>query len=397
MARAAVIGAGIVGLFSAHELTRAGWQVSLYDAGAAAPLCSRGNAGMLVPSHIVPLAAPGVLDQVFTWLLDPHSPFRLKARPDIDLWRWARLFLAHCTQEHVKTAAPLLMQLGARGRRLWSEAAESLPFPFGFHERGLLMLCRTEDGLEEEAEAAMHARELGIEAEILAHRGLTALEPFAGHKAVGGVFYPGDAQIDPPLLTDGLRAHLAETGVEFVAEQVGEVAEVQGDVVVLAAGAWTEQLAKGLGIRMPLQGGKGYSFELARGELQTRIPSLLLEDRVAVTPMADRVRIAGTLELVGTDLSVDARRVEGLHRALPRFYAASVRPPLSCTWSGLRPCSPDGLPYIGQIPGTRYLVATGHGTLGVSLAPLTGRLIAQMADGRPTDLETGPLSPVRFG
>ncbi len=412
MPRAVVVGGGVVGSTAALELAEAGWQVTVCDPDLGPGGCSHGNAGMVVPSHIVPLAAPGVVGQGLKWMLDPRSPFRLKPRLDPGLWRWTARFLRSATRGHVERSAPALREIGLLSRRLWAERAAGLPFAFGFEERGLLMLARTAHGLAEEEEGARLAERHGLEARVLDRAGVQALEPEVEVRAAGGVFYPGDAHLDPGGFLRGLWGHLEGLGVVSLPWRIdgferrgGRAVGVRAgaeslpaDAVVVAGGAWSPALGRLLGFELLLEGGKGYSFTLRREALPVRVPALLVERRVAVTPLGGRVRLAGTLELAGTDRTIDPRRVAGIAAAPPEFYGVpEIAPPATDdVWVGLRPCTPDGLPSIGLAPGwENVVVATGHGPMGLSLAPATAKLVTGLITGTPLPIDPAPFRPDR--
>jgi D-amino-acid dehydrogenase len=413
MNRVAIIGAGINGLFSAWYLHELGYEVTVLDPGGEPDNCSSGNAGMIVPSHIVPLAAPGMIAQGLRWMLSPTSPFYLRLRPSAGLARWAWLFYKSSTAAHVERAIPVLRDISWLSRELYREFHQNGYFDFGWQENGLLMLYRTAGAEHEEIESAATARRAGIEAHVLDRPAVQALHAQTAVDVRGAIYYPGDAQVNPSLLVTGLRHLLAARGVRFLAtavldfdvqrERIEAVVTAEErlpcDEAVLAAGAWTGRLARRLGLALPLEGGKGYSFAIpGRGD-RVPIPSILLEARATVTGMDADLRCAGTLEIAGLDRSVDLNRVRGIVEGVNRFFPDLnlAMPARGAVWSGLRPCSPDGLPYIGRVPGLKNAtVATGHGMMGLSLGPATGKLIAEIIAGRSPSLPVAAFSPARW-
>ncbi|NNM29063.1 MAG: FAD-dependent oxidoreductase [Akkermansiaceae bacterium] len=404
-----IVGGGVIGLCVGYFLARAGRRVLILDRDAEdADNCSTGNAGMVVPSHFVPLAAPGVIGRGLKWLLDPESPFYVRPRMSGELLRWGWLFMRSATCRNVEESAGLLCDLQMRSRALFSEiAAEG---DFGLVQRGLLMLCESERTLDEEARLVARAGELGIEAELCDPRRLGELDPDIEMRVAGGVWWGQDCHLDPRKFLGVLRAGIRKNGGEFrydaevtgvagtrVALATGEVLE--GSHVVLAGGAFTPMLARSLGTCLPMQAGKGYSMTLARPPQLPRLCSLLGEAKVAVTPMGTSLRVAGTMEICGHDRTIDERRVRGIIKAacrvFPRFSEADFEG--VPRWAGLRPCSPDGLPYVGPVPGhERLFVASGHAMLGLSLGPVTGELVAALVDGRTPPLPVGRLAVGRF-
>ncbi len=371
--------------------------------------CSYGNTGMVVPSHFVPLAAPGMVALALKWMWNPASPFYVKPRLSLDLVRWGLQFTRAASAAHVRRAAPLLCRLHMESRALYEKLAASADFHF--EKRGVLVLCRTEHALEEEAALVGQARELGLSAQVLDGRAAAALEPDLRVNAVGAVHIAEDCNVEPRVLMDALQARCAAAGVEFRwnTEATGwrtaggkiravstPAGELEADEFVLGAGSWSPALARGLGLRLPVQPGKGYSLTLERPRRSPRTCAVLSEARVSVSPMNGSLRFGGTMELAGLDESINPIRVRGIidavQRYFPDFSAADfegVQP-----WRGLRPCTPDGLPYVGRTARVPNLVvATGHAMMGVSLGPVTGKLVADVLDGRPGPAQ---LSPDRY-
>ena len=409
----AVIGAGVVGLSCAYYLRREGYEVIVVDRqqqqrdGA-----SFGNAGMIVPSHFVPLAAPGVIEQGLRWMRDPASPFYFRPRLSPALLRWGYHFWRASRQSQVDRASPLLLGLNLASLREYEELTEELG-GFGLEEAGLLMLCASEDGLAEEAMTAVTAGSLGIEARVLAQADLAALEPDIAIEAVGAVHYTGDAHLDPGAYMAALERWLLLHGVEFrwgqtvtaIATARGKATgldtsegEVRADAVVLAAGSWSAALARTAGLALLIEPGKGYSMTVPMHDQRLRTPAILSEARVAVSPLGERLRVGGTMELTGFGRSNSAARIRGIVDSATRYLPGLDRDALLAAphWQGLRPCAPDGLPYLGcDSAHPNLVIATGHAMLGVSLAPITGRLVADLVTGRGSELDISSLEPRR--
>ncbi|MDF1851518.1 MAG: FAD-dependent oxidoreductase [Verrucomicrobiales bacterium] len=405
-----VIGGGVIGLCVGYFLARDGHSVVIIDRDVEQKeTCSNRNAGMVVPSHFIPLAAPGVVTQGLKWMLDPSSPFYLRPRFDLSLWKWCWQFVRHANRRHVENCQELLRDLSLESRALFVELSEELEFEFV--KKGLLMLCQSEEGLEEEAEVAKAANALGIVAEVCDPARLRELDPDVEMNALGGVWFAQDGHLNSEKFLAALRRGIAKHGGRFVADEVTgfrktgesisavstrESGEIAAGQIILAGGAWTPELARELSLNLPMQGGKGYSFTLANPTQLPQLCSLLKEGRVAVTPMDQTLRVAGTMEICGEDLSIDPRRLRGIVDSFCRFFPAfspdhfeGLKP-----WAGLRPCSPDGMPYVGRAPGwENVLVATGHSMLGLSLGPVTGRRIAEIVAGASSD---DRLEPARF-
>ncbi len=422
---AIVVGAGIVGLCAARELRHRGFDLTVVERdpeGHAA--ASHGNAGIIVPSHFVPLAAPGVVGQALRWMLDPTGPFYVRPRASLALLQWGWRFWRSATAEQVQRAAPLLLQLNLVSRRLYDELVAELGIDVGFTPRGLLMLCRTESGLEEEVATAALARDLGLTAQTLDAAALRALEPDVELDVVGAVHVAEDAHLDPAALMRALRAHLAADGVRFIVgtevvavrERGGAVTAtlraadadgtrapetaptLRGDALVLAGGSWSVALGRQLGLRLLLQPGKGYALTIERPSQFLRTAAILVEARASATLVGGRFRIGGTMELAGFDPRLAPARIDGIKRSAQRYFPRLARAELDAatTWAGFRPVSPDGLPYLGRTPRhPRVVVATGHAMMGLSLGPVTGRLVAKLIAGEPPGIDLRLLDPAR--
>ena len=409
-----VIGGGAVGLCAAHYLQESGCDVTLLERGETGEGSSLHNAGLIVPSHFVPLASPGTLALGLRWMLSPESPFYLKPRLDGDLLGWLWHFAGAARKVRVERSIPILRDLSVASLALYRELAAAGRFDFQFAPQGLLMLFRTAHGRESMLKDAALAARIGIEANVLDERGLRALDPGLPLRAPGGVFYPGDAHLTPALFVDGLRRDLIARGVQvrtsttvtgFVTRPMGIAAakttngSFAADEFVLAAGSWSPGLLRQLRIALPVQPGKGYSITVSDPPVQLRFPLLLEEARVAVTPMGSRLRFSGTMELAGMETSVDMRRVRALLRSVPA-YLGNVDPARmerGDIWAGLRPCSPDGLPFLGRFRNCENLIAAaGHAMVGISLAPITGKLVAEIVHGRIPSIDLLPLRPDRY-
>jgi D-amino-acid dehydrogenase len=413
--RVLVVGAGVVGLCCALYCAYRGMRVTVVDRhGEQRDGCSFGNTGMIVPSHFVPLAAPGMVAQGLKWMLDPAAPFHIAPRASWDLLAWGVRFARACSAGRVRRAAPVLRDLALASRACYEELASAAD-DFGLQRNGVLMLCSTAHALEEEVRIAEQARALGLPAEVLDAGGTQALEPDVRMQVAGSVHYPLDCNLVPERLVAGLQRRAAQCGVHFVwntevthwaiernriraaVARCGE--PIAADEFVLAAGAWSPSLARSIGLQIPLQAGKGYSITWAHPPRVPRHCAVLVEARVAVSPMAGALRFGGTMEMAGMDERVNPIRVRSMIAAIARYYPDVPPDELAriAPWRGLRPCSPDGLPYLGR---TAYcpnlLLATGHAMMGVSLGPITGKVVAQLMSGEQTGLDLAPLSPDRY-
>jgi D-amino-acid dehydrogenase len=367
---------------------------------------------MIVPSHFIPLAAPGMIGLGLKWMWNPESPFALRPRADWKLWDWVWKFYRAATAEHVRRSGPLLRDLNMASRDLYCQL--SLREDFGLVRRGLLMLCKTDHALEEESQVARQAESMGIPAQILSPDGLQKLDPSVTMDVVGGVYFPNDCHLSPDRFIAFQRKRLEQAGGKLIESVRVDRWEVEGkrvrgchaqgqgfeaDAFVLSGGAWSPKTAEALPVKLPMQAGKGYSLTLDHPIELPQICSIFTEARVAVTPMGGRLRFGGTMEISGLDTTIRPRRIEGILKSIPRYYPKFDRSHFEGIqpWYGLRPCSPDGLPYIGPVSSlSNFWVATGHAMMGLSLAPITGRLIAQSIDRQPTTIDLDRLSPDRY-
>ena len=410
-----IIGAGVIGLSTAYYLAKRGCRITILDRNPAArDGCSFGNAGMIVPSHFVPLAAPGMVAMGLKWMWNPESPFYVKPRLDADLLAWGWKFWRASTAARVAKAAPLLRDLSFASRACFEELAALPGNDFGLVKRGLLMLCKTARALDDEAKMAARARALGIPAEVLDANAVAALEPDVRMDIAGAILFPQDCHLSPARFMAGLERELENAGATFSYEtevtgwrvagrRIEAVrtnrGEFSGDEIVLCGGAWSSAIVKGLRLPLPMQAGKGYSLTLAKPRQLPRHCAIFTEARVAVTPMDGALRFGGTMEIAGIDDAINPARVRGIVNSVPRYFPeftpedfAGIQP-----WSGLRPCSPDGLPYVGRFRTYENLsTATGHAMMGLSLGPITGRVMADILHGDPPAFDLSLFAPDRY-
>ncbi len=407
-----VIGAGIVGLSSAYFLAQKGLSVIVLEKDGQPNGCSYGNAGFISPSHFVPLAAPGIVAKGLRWMTNPESPFYIKARLSRTLIRWGWQFMRHANQRHVARSKELLANLALMSLDLHDSFAKRTGLPL--QHRGILMFCQTQNTLKHEMEIADMAADLGIETRLLTIDQLNEEYPALEHRGAGAVYFPGDAYLPPELFMQQMYETLAGMNVEILSGMEVTDFETTGnkitkvlagehaftaDEVVLAAGSYSPLLARHLHNGMLLEAGKGYSVDCYNADLLPEVAYILVEARVAVTPMGDHVRLAGTMEIAGIDRSINPRRVAGFLKSVEAYlpqYKYSLTKDLP-VWAGLRPCTPDGLPYLGRDQHYHNLtVATGHAMLGFTLGPATGKLVAAIITGEQLPLDISQLAVNRF-
>lgn len=412
--KAVIIGGGIIGLSSAYYLLKDGWDVTVIDRTDLTDSCSYGNLGMIVPSHFIPLAAPGIVAQGIRWMFNSKSPFYVKPSLNSRLIGWGLKFIRSANEEHVKQSAPHLAAINLLSKQLYEELSEQPGFDFSFEKKGIMMYYKTEKVAEEEVHMAEEAVRMGLDVAVLNAAEAQAMEPGIDLDVLGAVHYRCDAHLYPNQLNGQLIDFLKKNGARFLTghtvtkinrkantvisvEAGGTV--IDGDIFIMAAGSWMPQLLQLAGLQLPLMPGKGYSFTQDKPEKQLQVPAILCEARVAITPMNGHLRFGGTMEIGAVNDRVNMNRVKGIVESVPSYLPGlSVTMPLKeQVWYGFRPCSPDGLPYIGY--GAKYqnlLYAGGHAMMGLSLGPATGYLIREMAAGQKTSIDVKAFDPSRF-
>ena len=410
-----IIGGGVIGICSAYFLQKEGVQVTIIDKTDLLDGASHGNAGMIVPSHFVPLASPGVISQGIKWMFDSKSPFYIKPRLSIELAQWMWRFYRSCSRENVNRAIPILFEFNAQSKTLYKELSEMPEFSFCFEEKGLLMLYKTSHQEKEEREMAEKAQSIGVEAQIMSPVQLSKIEPEIKLDVKGGLYFPGDAHLYPNKFVAQMIDYLKAKGVSFLTgngvkdfnSSNGKIDTIlldKGDKlnvenVLFSSGSWTGKLFQKLGMKLPIQDGKGYSITLNQPTLKPKIPTVLAEAKVAITPMGDDLRIGGTLEISNFSKHINKKRLAGIIESVPRYYPdLKVDVPKSKeVWYGYRPCTPDGMPYIDQSDKYKNLfVATGHGMMGMSLGPATGKMVSEIFINKKTTIPKELMKLNRF-
>ncbi len=401
-----VIGGGIIGTACAYYLSRAGWKVTIVDRGGFGKGCSHGNCGFVCPSHVLPLAGPGAVGMALRSLFHKNSPFRIKPRFDLGLWRWLFRFARRCNITDMLQAGQAIQALLNSSRRLYDELMKTESLQCEWHTRGMLFINRTPAKMEHHVETNTLLREkFGLVSHRLDGRELVELEPALKPGLAGGWHFPGDAHLRPDKLLSSWRAVLENRGlvVRENCEVHGFVrdgkraralntsaGELPAEAFIVATGAWTPFLNKHLGCKVPIQPGKGYSITMARPRICPAIPLVFDEDRVAVTPMDSGYRLGSTMEFAGYDATLNRSRLDILRQAAPLYLQEPFGEPVQEEWFGWRPMTYDSIPIIDKSPiMDNVIIAAGHNMLGVSMAPATGTLVAELLGGQTPHVDPG--------
>lgn len=408
--RVCVIGGGVLGLSHAYDLARRGVDVTVLDRRATGQGAAAVNAGWFVPAEAAPVPAPGVIVQSMKWMLRPDSPLYIRpsVAPDhvrfmLGLWRRsnARDFRAGL-QANLALAASTMEILDG-----WIADGVSMEL----HSDGLLMAFRSAEKLDHHLDNLDIPRAFGLDPQVLKGDEVRRAEPALRDEVAGGIYFPTERHCDPVSLMAGLRARCVELGVDIQQDAEVNGVERRGDVltavlaggeryaadaVILAAGAWTGPLSRRLGHPVPVRPGKGYAVDIEPPPVKLITMVNLADAKVAVTPLDTRLRLAGTMEFGRLEEGVNDVRIDAIRRA-PALYFRDWSDPAEVTiaGAGLRPMTPDGLPVIGRLAGNLY-VSSGHGMLGVTLAPGTSRALGDLVIDDRLDPALLPFNPHRF-
>ncbi len=407
-----IVGGGIIGAACAYYLSRSDWSVEIVDRGAFGAGCSHGNCGFVCPSHVLPLAEPGAVRRTLQALLRKNSPLYIKPRVDLALWSWLWKFSRRCNHHDMMDAGKGIQALLNSSRSLYDELMREESFDCEWETRGLLFVFESWRGMDHYAETDKLLREaFNMPAQRFDDGALLHLEPALRPGLAGGWLYRGDAHLRPDRLMTSWKRVLEMRGVRvhercemngFIGEQrraraaVTSKGELAADAFVVAAGALTPLLNTHLGCRIPIQPGKGYSITMPRPGICPAYPMIFEEHRVGVTPMKSGYRIGSTMEFAGYDTSLNRRRLDLLKEGARHYLQEPFCEPVEEEWYGWRPMTPDSLPIIDRSPAfANVLIAAGHNMLGLSMAPATGKLVAEMLCGTETHVDPLPYRVCR--
>jgi len=408
-----VVGGGIVGLSTAYFLQKAGHEVTVLDRSDITSGASFVNAGYLTPSHIISLASPGMITQGLKYMFNSSSPFYMKPRLDPDFIRWAWYFKRSSTKAKVDRSMTVIRDINLLSRELYEgiQASNDLG-DFQIGQQGLMMVYQTEKARDHEMEVIEKAAKMGLVGKHLSKDELKKMEPNVDFNAEGAILWECDRHTTPPLIMKKMVEYLETVGVDIhkneevidlsvsggnIIEIKTEKAAYKADDVVFAAGSWTANLSKKLNLKLPLQAGKGYRIDMEE-PTNIKMPAILMEKKIAVTPMEGFTRFAGTMEFSGINHTIRKERVAAIAKAAEAYYNGFKIPEKAKNEAkcGLRPVSPDGLPYIGKPKNINNLtIATGHAMMGWSMGPATGKLVTELISGDKLSLDISPFAPQR--
>jgi len=414
MSQVTIVGGGVIGLCCAYYLQKEGHEVTVIERGDITDGTSFGNAGYISPSHFIPLASPGIVAQGLRWMLSSTSPFYIKPRLNLDLMKWGYTFWRSATEQKVKESGIHLNNILQLSRDLTTEMKNEMGNTFRMEEIGCFLLYKTEKTEKHEMQLGELAKKFNIETKFYTAAEVQAMEPEVEVNVRGGVLYPIDAHLHPGDFMKTIKEHLQKAGVKLqlntnvtgFEKTTGKVTAVITDKgkfdcgeLVLANGSWMPFTTKQLGIDLLLQAGKGYSMTFENMEKNLKYPAILVDDRVAMTPMGRDLRMGGTMEISGLKSPTLVKRAEAIYNAAKKYYPGlKVEfPGVNRIWHGYRPLSPDGLPYIGR--HSKYenlIIAGGHAMVGISMAAGTGKLVQQIVSNLKTEIDISAFKTERF-
>ena len=409
-----IVGAGVIGLCSAYYLQKEGYEVTVIERGDITDGCSFGNMGYISPSHFIPLASPGIIAEGIRHMLSSSSPFYIKPRLNWDLLQWGYHFWRNCNAATVKRNAPHLNNILHLSRYLINDMRDEIGDTFEMEEIGCLMMCKQEKTLQHEFHLADDAEKFGLQVERLRRNEVQQLETDVEVDVAGAVLFKDDCHFDPGKMITALKKHLESNGVRFqlhttvtgfekqnnrITAVLTDKGKTDADELIVATGSWLPVVMRMMGIRLLLQPGKGYSHTYDHVEKNLKYPAILVDGRCAITPWKQRLRIGGTMELSGINNRVLIKRMQGIYESARNFYPGLTIdfPPADKIWNGLRPVTPDGLPYIGRVNNfENVIVAGGHAMLGISEGTGTGKLVSEITQHKTTSVDISAFKPQRY-
>jgi D-amino-acid dehydrogenase len=407
-----VIGGGIIGLFTAYYIQKEGHKVTIIDKTDLSKGASNVNAGFISPSHFIPLASPGVISQGLKMMLDKNSPFYIKPRLEKELIQWLWAFKNSANIKKVNNAIPTFKNLILFSSDLFFDLKLNDNFDFHFENKGMLTLYKTEKYALLESKIAQRAISEGLNVQILSSDQVRLIEPEISLDVIGAVHYKNDSHSTPKSFIQNFKKYLIDKGVQFylnekvesIDSNINTITKIKTnnrifkpDEVVFATGSWTSKILKQLGIKLLLQAGKGYNIDIYK-PTGIKLPAILSEAKVAVSPMQNYTRLAGTMEIDKINNKISKNRVLSIANLAKTYYKELnvSENNIKKAEFGLRPVSPDGLPYIGRLSKFKNAtIATGHAMMGWTLAPGTGKIVSEIISNKNPTINLDLFNPER--
>ncbi|RJS58974.1 FAD-dependent oxidoreductase [Bacillus sp. PK3_68] len=408
-----IIGGGVIGLSSAYYLIQAGYDVTVVDKGEFGEACSRGNQGWICPALHEPVPAPGLMTESFKMLLQKDSPLYIKPSALPQLSGWMSQFMKYCNERDFEDGETALLTLSQSTLKLF-DSLQSEGLDFELHRKGILFAFLHQENLNNKIKrlengAAVHGHESPV---ALSAAEVRDLEPNLSNQVIGGILLSKQYHIRPESFSKALTRKLAASGAELLPHtevidmerQGHEViavhtksTRIEADHFLLANGAWSGTLAKRIGYALPLTAGKGYSITATNPKIHIQRPLYLGDVKAGITPFDGAVRMGGTMELSGINTKLDKKRLQGIRSAVSGYLNEDLTGDMEEEWTGMRPMTPDGLPVLGRVPDYKNLfVSTGHGMVGMAMAPATGKIMSDLIHSGQTEFNIQPFEPNRF-
>ncbi|KAB7708279.1 FAD-dependent oxidoreductase [Bacillus aerolatus] len=408
-----IIGGGIIGLSSAYYLTQKGFEVIVLDKGEFGEACSKGNQGWICPALHEPVPAPGLMTESFKMLLQKDSPLYIKPSALPQLSGWVTQFMKYCNERDFEAGETALLTLSQSTLKLF-DSLQSEGLDFELHKKGILFAFLNQENLNQKMKrlengADAHGHESPV---TLSAAEVQELEPSLSNRVIGGILLSKQYHIRPETFSKALTKRLLASGADLrantevidIERQDKEVIAVktkteriEADHFLIATGAWSGTLAKRIGYSLPLTAGKGYSITTTNPTVKIQRPLYLGDVKAGITPFNNAVRIGGTMELSGINTNLDKKRVQGIRSAVSNYLNENLTGDTEEEWTGMRPMTPDGLPVLGRVPNYKNLfVSTGHGMVGMAMAPATGKIMSDLIHSGQTEFNIQPFEPNRF-
>jgi D-amino-acid dehydrogenase len=412
-----ILGSGVIGTTAAYYLAKAGHEVTVIDRQSAPALeTSYANAGEVSPGYSAPWAGPGVPLKAIKWMLMHHSPLVIWPMLDPAMWRWGASMLRNCTETRYALNKGRMVRLAEYSRDCLRQLRADTGIAYDERSQGTLQLFRTQKQLDGTGKDIDILKQYGVPFELLDRAGYVKVEPaldFVKEKFVGALRLPGDETGDCFKFTQNLAKMAEALGVQFrfgvniqslacdgsrITGVRTDAGELRADRYLVALGSYSPLLLRPLGIHIPVYPVKGYSITLPISDA-TRAPESTIMDethKVAVTRLGDRIRVGGTAELAGYNLSLRKARRRTLDHVVTDLFPGGGDLSQAEFWTGLRPMTPDGTPVLGATPYDNLFLSTGHGTLGWTMATGTGRLLADLLSGNKPEIDPSGLTMARY-